>query len=76
MMKGDHAGLVVDAGDAAGVRRAAVSRAVRGGGAAVRGGAAGVSEVTLRSARAKAARRYPLGEIPRARTGLSTQGST
>lgn len=75
-MKGDRAWLVVDAGDAARARRAAVSRAVRGGGAAVRGGAAGVSEVTLRSAGAKAARRYPLGEIPRARTGLSTQGST
>lgn len=75
-MKGDRGGLVRDAGDAAGVRQAAVSRAVREGGTAVRGGAAGVSEVTLRSARAKAARRYPLGEIRRPRAGLSTQGST
>ncbi len=75
-MKGDHTALVVDAEGTAGVRQTAVSRAVRRGGTAVRGGAAGVSEVTLRSARAEAARRYPLGEIPRPRTRLSTQGST
>ncbi|BDH11352.1 hypothetical protein HOK021_25310 [Streptomyces hygroscopicus] len=76
MIKGDRDRFVVDAGDAAGVRQAAVSRAVRGGGIAVRGGAAGVSEVTLRSARAKAARWHPLGDIPRPWPGLSTQGST
>ncbi|MEU6329955.1 hypothetical protein ABZ851_22170 [Streptomyces sp. NPDC047049] len=65
-MKRDPVWLAGDAGDEAEGRKAGVRAAVRRRGTMVRGGADDVSEVTLRSARAKAAQRSPLGEIAKA----------
>ncbi len=63
-MKGDPVALVPDARDAAKGWEAGADGAARGGGTAGCGGASGVSEVTLRSARAGEARRSLVGETP------------